>query len=305
MEFRHRPSSSLSQGSGFLPGTIKDRLSTCLTRSKSMKMACRSWILSGKISICTIKMLLSIRISRRHLTHWTREWIGRSGEEAYPTWIGAYIREATGYLGKNEMGPFLNKKIQFWQRNEATIKSNSRHWAPGINGDNFNLFRLGHVLLWRAEVAVEENDLATALTLVNQIRARAADDLVMGRVATINFGGITDESDIEIDDTQPAANYLLGQYPSFPDQDYARTAVRHEMRLEFALEGMRFFDLVRWGIDDEELNAYLQAEAGCGHGWSERDTTRHKMIMPPFHRHKLICRPELFGKILLMEGRKT
>ncbi len=172
------------------------------------------------------------------------------------------------YQGSNwtqrpdEMGPFLNKKIQFWKRNEATIRSNSRHWAPGINGDNFNLFRLGHVLLWRAEVAVEESDLETAMNLVNQIRARAADDLVMGRVSTTNFGAIVDESDIQIDSDQPAANYMLGQYTSFPNQEYARRAVRHEMRLEFALEGMRFFDLVRWGIDGEELNAYLQAEGG-------------------------------------------
>ena len=172
------------------------------------------------------------------------------------------------YQGSNwtqrpdEMGPFLNKKIQFWKRNEGTIRSSAPHWAPGINGDNFNLFRLGHVLLWRAEVAVEENDLTTAMDLVNQIRARASDDFVMGRVSTINFGGIVDESEIQIDLTQPAANYLLGQYTSFPDQEYARRAVRHEMRLEFALEGMRFFDLVRWGIDGEELNAYLEAEAG-------------------------------------------
>lgn len=163
---------------------------------------------------------------------------------------------------QDEMGPFLNKKIQFWKRNESTIKSSAAHWAGGINGDNFNLFRLGHVMLWRAEVAVEENDLTTAMDLVNQIRARASDDIVMGRVSTNNFGGISDESEIMVDENQPAANYMLGEYTSFPDQDYARKAVRHEMRLEFALEGMRFFDLVRWGIDAQELNAYLQAEAG-------------------------------------------
>lgn len=163
---------------------------------------------------------------------------------------------------QDEMGPFLNKKIQFWKRNEGSIKSSSAHWAGGINGDNFNLFRLGHVMLWRAEVAVEENDLTTAMDLVNQIRARASDDIVMGRVSTNNFGGIADESEIMVDENQPAANYMLGQYTSFPDQDYARRAVRHEIRLEFALEGMRFFDLVRWGIDGQELNAYLEAEAG-------------------------------------------
>jgi hypothetical protein len=40
----------------------------------------------------------------------------------------------------------------------------------------------------------------------------------------------------------------------------ARTAVRFERRLELAHEGHRFFDLVRWGIAAETLNAYLATE---------------------------------------------
>lgn len=31
-----------------------------------------------------------------------------------------------------------------------------------------------------------------------------------------------------------------------------------ERRLEMAHEGIRFFDLVRWGIADEVLNVYLR-----------------------------------------------
>ena len=30
--------------------------------------------------------------------------------------------------------------------------------------------------------------------------------------------------------------------------------------LEFGMEGHRFFDLVRWGIADTEINAYLEKE---------------------------------------------
>ena len=52
----------------------------------------------------------------------------------------------------------------------------------------------------------------------------------------------------------------MGLYDSFPDPDYARKAIYHETRLEFALEGIRFQDLVRWGIDDETINAYLASE---------------------------------------------
>ena len=162
-------------------------------------------------------------------------------------------------LDQQGMGPFLNKKIQFFQRNEGSIKTQDWWWAGGLNGDNFNLFRLSHIILWRAEVAVEENDLDEALKLVNQIRERAADDIVMGKISNTSFEA---GYELDIDESQPAANYMLGLYESFPNQEFARKAVRHEIRLEFALEGMRFFDLVRWGVDAETLTKYLQNEDG-------------------------------------------
>ena len=43
-------------------------------------------------------------------------------------------------------------------------------------------------------------------------------------------------------------------------QAYAREALRWERRLELALEGQRFFDLVRWGIAEETLNDYFSVE---------------------------------------------
>ena len=41
----------------------------------------------------------------------------------------------------------------------------------------------------------------------------------------------------------------------------ARKAIRMEMRLEFAMEGLRFFDLVRWGIVEETLNNFMSVDA--------------------------------------------
>lgn len=162
-------------------------------------------------------------------------------------------------LDQQGMGPFLNKKIHFFKRNEGSIKTSDWWWAGGLNGDNFNLFRLSHIILWRAEVAVEEGDLETAKDLVNRIRERASDDVVMGKINNTNFAA---GYELDIDETQAAANYNLGLYEAFPDQEYARKAVRHEIRLEFALEGMRFFDLVRWGVDTETLTQYLENEDG-------------------------------------------
>ena len=42
--------------------------------------------------------------------------------------------------------------------------------------------------------------------------------------------------------------------------DYARQALRFERRLEFAMEGYRFFDLVRWGIAADFINNYFTIE---------------------------------------------
>ncbi len=44
------------------------------------------------------------------------------------------------------------------------------------------------------------------------------------------------------------------------NENFARQALRWERRLEFAMEGGRFFDLVRWGIADEVMNNYYGKE---------------------------------------------
>ena len=126
---------------------------------------------------------------------------------------------------------------------------------------NTRLIRYGHVLLWRAECAVEENNLELARTLVNQVRNRSSNDFVMGKCTSYTFPNAPLSPAAVVDWDQPAANYLLGEYPSFPSQEYARAAVRMEERLETAMEGNRFFDLRRWGILDEVIPAYITKDS--------------------------------------------
>ncbi|WNJ17661.1 RagB/SusD family nutrient uptake outer membrane protein [Pontibacter sp. G13] len=143
---------------------------------------------------------------------------------------------------QNYGGPYSPKKRVFYQ-SESGNTSTASGWAQGPNANNTNLIRYADVILWRAEVAVDEGDLSTALDLVNQIRTRAAGCVV------------------ENEDGTPAANYNVQPYASFPDADYAMKAVQMERRLELAMEGHRFFDLVRWGIAAQVMNDYLSVEA--------------------------------------------
>lgn len=152
-------------------------------------------------------------------------------------------------------GPYNTKKQMYSKSDRDFAAHDSFARATAIN---YRAYRYAHILLWRAECAVEENDLETARQLVNQVRQRASDDFVMGKTTTYVFGS---DEEIDIDFTQPAANYLLGEYPSFSSQEYARAAVRMELRLETAVEGNLFFDLVRWDIDGEVLPEYIKNES--------------------------------------------
>ena len=59
----------------------------------------------------------------------------------------------------------------------------------------------------------------------------------------------------------PTQNYNIKQYTApWTDPEYARKAIRFERVLELGMEGHRFFDLVRWGIADQEINTYFQQE---------------------------------------------
>src|SRR5690606_1110071 len=53
--------------------------------------------------------------------------------------------------------------------------------------------------------------------------------------------------------------YVVSEYSAaqMGTQDGALKAIYFERRLELAMEGHRFFDLVRWGIAESTLNAYF------------------------------------------------
>jgi hypothetical protein len=110
------------------------------------------------------------------------------------------------------------------------------------------LMRYAEVLLFRAEALIELDRPAEALPLINQLRERAAKSTTR----------------LKMGDGTAISNYLVRPYVNGENIQWtvenARKALRFERRLEMALEGSRFFDLMRWGIADQEINNFFDHE---------------------------------------------
>lgn len=97
---------------------------------------------------------------------------------------------------------------------------------------NWPVIRYADVLLMLAECYNQTGDQASAVSYINQVRAR------------VNMPGLN---------SGPA--WLQA---STQDQVFER--IKHERAVEFALEGIRFFDLQRWGELVEKTNGMKQTD---------------------------------------------
>ncbi|RAV28499.1 RagB/SusD family nutrient uptake outer membrane protein [Sinomicrobium soli] len=156
-------------------------------------------------------------------------------------------------------GPFVSYKRLLDQADFAgNTQSGGVYYVTGLD---VIIIRLADVYLMAAECATETGDLPYARTLVNNVRKRA-DNLPRKQI-----------------NGSDAAAYSVQPYPesAFGSKEDALKAIRFERRLELALEGHRFFDLVRWGIAREELESYSAFEGSLigiygGLSFSENDT---------------------------------
>ena len=166
-------------------------------------------------------------------------------------------------------GPYMPALKTMFNRSDDLVQSTG--WMTGVNALNYDYIRYAHILLWRAEVAAFDDDLELARQYVNMIRERADNEYVMGSVQIYElppvaypWGPGSSHDDYmtggDVDWDQPAANYRIGLYPSFANQEKAMQAVQWEQRLEFATEGFRFFDLRRWDNLPAGLNSMPMAE---------------------------------------------
>jgi hypothetical protein len=169
-------------------------------------------------------------VGRRDIPYW--DWGKHTGSD--------WIRDQT------YAGPYSPKK-QVYKKSQEGAFTEVGNWTSGWTANGYRMIRYADILLLAAECEIEAGTLANARTLVNQIRARAA-----------NPAGFV------LDGAVPAANYVINQYPAtgapFDNQANARKALYMERKLELGMEGHRWFDLNRWGITVAELTKVLAYE---------------------------------------------
>jgi hypothetical protein len=191
-------------------------------------------------SIITLDPRLDWTVGRRGIPY--LDWGPHPGSE--------WIRE------QSSGGPYSPIKNTYYNAEHATY-SDLTSWSAGLSANNINLIRYADVLLWAAEAEVQSQNgsLVKAQGYVNAVRMRAADSTGWvhkykdAQNPSLGFSNIK------------AANYFIKPYPGvWTDSVFALRAIRYERMLELGMEGHRFFDLVRWGIAEDEIKNYLAKE---------------------------------------------
>lgn len=109
------------------------------------------------------------------------------------------------------------------------------------------VIRLADVYLMYAETCLENNDTATAKIYLEKVRSRArGKESILPEFPAYSVPDYAD-------------SYKMRQLTDVPED--LMMAIRHERRVELALEGHRWFDLVRWGMAKEVMEAYKAQES--------------------------------------------
>lgn len=143
-----------------------------------------------------------------------------------------------------------------------SLKENVEAGSPGLknlfwmwNSKNVTAIRYDRILLLKAEILIQLDRQNEALPIINQIRQRAGNSTDLLKFAN----------------GSPTLPYKISLYQDGVNcnwtRDFAWKALMWENRLEFAMEGERWYDLVRWGIAESTLNSYFAKEFPRGRSW--------------------------------------
>jgi len=137
----------------------------------------------------------------------------------------------------------------------------------------FGLLRYAEVLLTYVEASIMLDDInAEALEYLNMIRERAGLDMDYADVTQAPYSGYSKDQWIDL--------------------------IRNERRIEFAAEGLRYDDIIRWRIAEDVLNQPAEGHTRLVDGELQTLRIEERSFLPhnyrwPFHESSLRVEPTL------------
>ncbi|HEU5148179.1 MAG TPA: RagB/SusD family nutrient uptake outer membrane protein, partial [Chryseosolibacter sp.] len=195
-------------------------------------------------------------------------------------------RYAASIMGHGDV--FYGETIDIYNANNPMYYQNQRASASGYwfrkfvdesdafktaGNFEFGLLRYAEVLLTYAEAKIMMNDVDNlAKWCINEVRRRAGLDMSVADVTLAPYSGYTQNQWIDL--------------------------IRNERRIEFAAEGLRYDDIIRWGIAEEVLNQPALGHTRLENGnmvslkIEDRSFKPHNYVWP-FHENSLRVEPGL------------
>lgn len=183
---------------------------------------------------------------------------------------------------------FYGEEIDIYDENGLMFHENQRasrsgYWFrkfvdeidafKGSGNFEFGLLRYAEVLLTYAEAKIMMNDVdALAKKCINDVRRRAGLDMTVADVTLPEYSAYTQEQWIDL--------------------------IRNERRIEFAAEGLRYDDIIRWKIAEDVLNQPALGHTRMLNGKKisikieDRSFSPHNYLWP-FHENSLKVEPGL------------
>lgn len=147
--------------------------------------------------------------------------------------INGTASEPTSITNTDATNAYRSFSGYLWRKHLDLNDFNSTS-VSGESELNTGIFRLAELLLIYAEAKIEANELdASVYSAINQIRLRAH---------------------------MPALSEGL-------NQQELRSALRYERKIELANDGLRWYDLRRWGLANKVMNGYIYLNR-AGSEWS-------------------------------------
>lgn len=166
--------------------------------------------------------------------------------QPHPDSVEVYDFKNARYIKNNDS----RTNTQFASYNGLVWKKGvTEDWTDDLNTDpDIILMRYAEVLLTYSEASIELNQIdQSVLDAMNMVRARA-------------YG-------------QDYSNTMAYPTITISDQESLRQTVHIERRMEFAREGLRYMDIIRWEIADKVLNNDI-------YGMLDPTELREKVVQP-------------------------